>query len=97
MLGFFHSKCYFFEDFNMNGFFFFSSTVLFSLSQSYLCRHTVLGDHNAQDTFTLIIFLFYVAANNFHITAYFMKRWVNLRCALGKRYRGKESVSNSVT
>ncbi|NXQ54256.1 SLX4I protein, partial [Anthoscopus minutus] len=34
-----------------------------------------------------IIPLFYVAANSLHITAYFMKRWVNLRCALGKRYR----------
>ncbi|NWW48475.1 SLX4I protein, partial [Pedionomus torquatus] len=31
--------------------------------------------------------LFYVAANHFHITAYFMKRWVNLRCAVGKHYR----------
>ncbi|NXX52845.1 SLX4I protein, partial [Scopus umbretta] len=29
----------------------------------------------------------YVAANSFHITAYFMKRWVNLRCAVGKHYR----------
>ncbi|XP_046769391.1 protein SLX4IP isoform X1 [Gallus gallus] len=29
----------------------------------------------------------FVTANNFHITAYFMKRWVNLRCALGKHYR----------
>ncbi|XP_072187544.1 protein SLX4IP [Excalfactoria chinensis] len=29
----------------------------------------------------------FITANNFHITAYFMKRWVNLRCALGKRYR----------
>ncbi|NXC14848.1 SLX4I protein, partial [Corythaeola cristata] len=39
-------------------------------------------------THTLIIIpLFYVAANGFHITAYFMKRWVNLRCAVGKRYR----------
>ncbi|KFZ59916.1 Protein SLX4IP, partial [Antrostomus carolinensis] len=28
----------------------------------------------------------YVAANGFHITAYFMKRWVNLRCAAGKHY-----------
>ncbi|NXX83086.1 SLX4I protein, partial [Urocolius indicus] len=31
--------------------------------------------------------LFYVTANSFHITAYFVKRWVNLRCAVGKRYR----------
>ncbi|NXG64881.1 SLX4I protein, partial [Hemiprocne comata] len=29
----------------------------------------------------------FLAANSFHITAYFMKRWVNLRCALGKHYR----------
>ncbi|XP_068009272.1 protein SLX4IP isoform X2 [Melanerpes formicivorus] len=29
----------------------------------------------------------FLTANSFHITAYFMKRWVNLRCALGKRYR----------
>ncbi|NXD72134.1 SLX4I protein, partial [Eolophus roseicapillus] len=29
----------------------------------------------------------YVAANSLHITAYFMKRWVNLRCAVGKHYR----------
>uniref|UniRef100_A0A8C2SR35 SLX4 interacting protein n=1 Tax=Coturnix japonica TaxID=93934 RepID=A0A8C2SR35_COTJA len=29
----------------------------------------------------------FITASNFHITAYFMKRWVNLRCALGKRYR----------
>uniref|UniRef100_A0A8B9MHK5 SLX4 interacting protein n=1 Tax=Accipiter nisus TaxID=211598 RepID=A0A8B9MHK5_9AVES len=29
----------------------------------------------------------YVTANSFHITAYFMKRWVNLRCAVGKHYR----------
>ncbi|XP_021245785.1 protein SLX4IP isoform X2 [Numida meleagris] len=29
----------------------------------------------------------FITANNFHITAYFMKRWVNLRCALGKHYR----------
>ncbi|KFW09128.1 Protein SLX4IP, partial [Fulmarus glacialis] len=35
--------------------------------------------------------LFYVAANSFHITAYFMKRWVNLRCAVGKK--SKKSVS----
>uniref|UniRef100_A0A8C0ILI8 SLX4 interacting protein n=1 Tax=Chelonoidis abingdonii TaxID=106734 RepID=A0A8C0ILI8_CHEAB len=25
---------------------------------------------------------------NFHITAYFIKRWVNLRCVVGKQYRG---------
>ncbi|NXE18687.1 SLX4I protein, partial [Ardeotis kori] len=29
----------------------------------------------------------FLTANSFHITAYFMKRWVNLRCAVGKRYR----------
>ncbi|NXR26126.1 SLX4I protein, partial [Cinclus mexicanus] len=29
----------------------------------------------------------FCTANSLHITAYFMKRWVNLRCALGKRYR----------
>ncbi|NXW46403.1 SLX4I protein, partial [Nyctiprogne leucopyga] len=29
----------------------------------------------------------FLTANGFHITAYFMKRWVNLRCAVGKRYR----------
>ncbi|NXK67333.1 SLX4I protein, partial [Sylvietta virens] len=29
---------------------------------------------------------FFLTANSLHITAYFMKRWVNLRCALGKRY-----------
>ncbi|NWI62539.1 SLX4I protein, partial [Todus mexicanus] len=29
----------------------------------------------------------YVAANGFHITASFKKRWVNLRCAVGKHYR----------
>lgn len=29
----------------------------------------------------------FLTANSLHITAYFMKRWVNLRCALGKRYR----------
>ncbi|NXB29006.1 SLX4I protein, partial [Eulacestoma nigropectus] len=29
----------------------------------------------------------FLTANSVHITAYFMKRWVNLRCALGKRYR----------
>ncbi|NWU74293.1 SLX4I protein, partial [Onychorhynchus coronatus] len=29
----------------------------------------------------------FLAANSLHITAYFMKRWVNLRCALGKHYR----------
>ncbi|OXB80803.1 UNVERIFIED_CONTAM: hypothetical protein H355_003714 [Colinus virginianus] len=29
----------------------------------------------------------FITANNFHITAYFTKRRVNLRCALGKRYR----------
>ncbi|RMC07900.1 hypothetical protein DUI87_15371 [Hirundo rustica rustica] len=28
-----------------------------------------------------------INTNSLHITAYFMKRWVNLRCALGKRYR----------
>ncbi|NWZ56003.1 SLX4I protein, partial [Haliaeetus albicilla] len=28
-----------------------------------------------------------LTANSFHITAYFMKRWVNLRCAVGKHYR----------
>ncbi|XP_029877674.1 protein SLX4IP isoform X2 [Aquila chrysaetos chrysaetos] len=26
-------------------------------------------------------------SNSFHIIAYFMKRWVNLRCAVGKQYR----------
>lgn len=26
-----------------------------------------------------------------------MKRWVRLRCALGKRYRGKRSVSDRLT
>ncbi|NXA23526.1 SLX4I protein, partial [Ibidorhyncha struthersii] len=29
----------------------------------------------------------FLTANSFHITAYFMKRWVNLRCAVGKHYR----------
>ncbi|XP_054370248.1 protein SLX4IP [Molothrus ater] len=29
----------------------------------------------------------FLTAKSLHITAYFMKRWVNLRCALGKRYR----------
>ncbi|NXI61565.1 SLX4I protein, partial [Anseranas semipalmata] len=29
----------------------------------------------------------FITANSFHITAYFMKRWVNLRCAVGERYR----------
>ncbi|XP_061845224.1 protein SLX4IP isoform X2 [Colius striatus] len=29
----------------------------------------------------------FLTANSFHITAYFVKRWVNLRCAVGKRYR----------
>ncbi|NXH16184.1 SLX4I protein, partial [Bucco capensis] len=29
----------------------------------------------------------FLTANSFHITAYFMKRWVHLRCAVGKRYR----------
>ncbi|XP_068531773.1 protein SLX4IP isoform X4 [Anas acuta] len=29
----------------------------------------------------------FITANSFHITAYFMKRWVNLRCAVGKHYR----------
>ncbi|NXY44206.1 SLX4I protein, partial [Ceuthmochares aereus] len=29
---------------------------------------------------------FFLTANSFHITAYFMKRWVNLRCAVGKHY-----------
>ncbi|KFQ86783.1 Protein SLX4IP, partial [Phoenicopterus ruber ruber] len=29
----------------------------------------------------------FLTANSFHITAYFMKRWVNLRCAVGQRYR----------
>ncbi|NWS27145.1 SLX4I protein, partial [Polioptila caerulea] len=29
----------------------------------------------------------FLTANSLHITAYFMKRWVHLRCALGKRYR----------
>ncbi|NXT15033.1 SLX4I protein, partial [Prunella fulvescens] len=29
----------------------------------------------------------FLTANSLHITAYFMKRWVNLRVALGKRYR----------
>ncbi|XP_009580778.1 PREDICTED: protein SLX4IP [Fulmarus glacialis] len=28
-----------------------------------------------------------IQANSFHITAYFMKRWVNLRCAVGKKKR----------
>ncbi|NWR69965.1 SLX4I protein, partial [Centropus unirufus] len=28
----------------------------------------------------------FLTANSFHITAYFMKRWVNLRCAVGKGY-----------
>ncbi|NWT05589.1 SLX4I protein, partial [Mionectes macconnelli] len=28
----------------------------------------------------------FLTANSLHITAYFMKRWVNLRCALGKHY-----------
>ncbi|XP_064302850.1 LOW QUALITY PROTEIN: protein SLX4IP [Phalacrocorax carbo] len=30
----------------------------------------------------------FLTANSFHITAYFMKRWVNLYCAVGKRYHG---------
>ncbi|NWY65009.1 SLX4I protein, partial [Erithacus rubecula] len=29
----------------------------------------------------------FLTANSLHITAYFMKRWVHLRCALGKHYR----------
>ncbi|XP_037261726.1 protein SLX4IP [Falco biarmicus] len=29
----------------------------------------------------------FLTTNSFHITAYFMKRWVNLRCAVGKHYR----------
>ncbi|NXU40486.1 SLX4I protein, partial [Drymodes brunneopygia] len=29
----------------------------------------------------------FLTASSLHITAYFMKRWVNLRCALGKHYR----------
>ncbi|NXW84329.1 SLX4I protein, partial [Alopecoenas beccarii] len=29
----------------------------------------------------------FLTANGFHITAYFMKRWINLRCAVGKHYR----------
>ncbi|KFQ40589.1 Protein SLX4IP, partial [Mesitornis unicolor] len=29
----------------------------------------------------------FLTANSLHITAYFMKRWVNLRCAVGKHYR----------
>ncbi|XP_027739373.1 LOW QUALITY PROTEIN: protein SLX4IP [Empidonax traillii] len=29
----------------------------------------------------------FLTAKSLHITAYFMKRWVHLRCALGKRYR----------
>ncbi|NXP15263.1 SLX4I protein, partial [Thinocorus orbignyianus] len=29
----------------------------------------------------------FLTANHFHITAYFMKRWVHLRCAVGKHYR----------
>ncbi|NWU63396.1 SLX4I protein, partial [Pterocles burchelli] len=29
----------------------------------------------------------FLNASSFHITAYFMKRWVNLRCAVGKHYR----------
>ncbi|NWZ61372.1 SLX4I protein, partial [Acrocephalus arundinaceus] len=29
----------------------------------------------------------FLTAKSLHITAYFMKRWVNLRCALGKHYR----------
>ncbi|NXC26974.1 SLX4I protein, partial [Campylorhamphus procurvoides] len=29
----------------------------------------------------------FLTANSLHITAYFVKRWVNLRCAVGKRYR----------
>ncbi|NXJ50160.1 SLX4I protein, partial [Spizaetus tyrannus] len=29
----------------------------------------------------------FLTANSFHIIAYFMKRWVNLRCAVGKQYR----------
>uniref|UniRef100_A0A8B9P6D1 SLX4 interacting protein n=1 Tax=Apteryx owenii TaxID=8824 RepID=A0A8B9P6D1_APTOW len=29
----------------------------------------------------------FLTGNRFHITAQFMKRWVNLRCAVGKRYR----------
>ncbi|NWQ74419.1 SLX4I protein, partial [Columbina picui] len=28
----------------------------------------------------------FLTANGFHITAYFMKRWINLRCAVGKHY-----------
>ncbi|NWJ07728.1 SLX4I protein, partial [Crypturellus undulatus] len=30
---------------------------------------------------------FFLTGNRFHIAAQFMKRWVNLRCAMGKRYR----------
>ncbi|XP_062427534.1 protein SLX4IP isoform X2 [Rhea pennata] len=29
----------------------------------------------------------FLTGSHFHITAQFMKRWVNLRCALGERYR----------
>nr|XP_009672276.1 PREDICTED: protein SLX4IP isoform X1 [Struthio camelus australis]XP_009672277.1 PREDICTED: protein SLX4IP isoform X1 [Struthio camelus australis] len=29
----------------------------------------------------------FVTGNSFHITAHFMKRWVNLRCVVGERYR----------
>ncbi|NXJ75118.1 SLX4I protein, partial [Trogon melanurus] len=29
----------------------------------------------------------FLTANSLHITAYFMKRWVNLRCAVGRHYR----------
>ncbi|XP_054675918.1 protein SLX4IP isoform X2 [Grus americana] len=29
----------------------------------------------------------FLTAKSLHITAYFMKRWVNLRCAVGKHYR----------
>ncbi|NXK03074.1 SLX4I protein, partial [Herpetotheres cachinnans] len=29
----------------------------------------------------------FLTTNSLHITAYFMKRWVNLRCAVGKHYR----------
>lgn len=66
--------------------------------QSCLSICVTLWDQNAQDTLTLNIMpLFYVSANSLHITAYFMKRWVNLRCALGKHYRGKKSVSYRIT
>ncbi|NWI11269.1 SLX4I protein, partial [Crypturellus soui] len=30
---------------------------------------------------------FFLTGNRFHIAAQFMKRWVNLRCAMGKHYR----------